>query len=163
MDTARNGAGRLVGHANIQGPWLAPRQRSLAGPGIRELFWIRYSMSYYSTSIGRRAVEERFIRVTRSEHRNIVSFQPSGHLFMATWKRHDAVRSSTRFKILRQFPIRFDCLFSDFDPIAFSDVNLANKSKQSSYLCRKIRCIVRLDIRANAETNSYCCYYYGEP
>ncbi|MEP5374455.1 MAG: hypothetical protein ABJQ14_01545 [Hyphomicrobiales bacterium] len=36
MDTARNGAGRLVEHANRQGPWLAPGQRSLAGPGIRE-------------------------------------------------------------------------------------------------------------------------------
>ena len=38
MDTARNGAGRLVGHveqANRQGPWLAPGQRSLAGPDIR--------------------------------------------------------------------------------------------------------------------------------
>ena len=36
MDTARKGAGRLIEHANRQGPWLAPGQWSLAGPGIRD-------------------------------------------------------------------------------------------------------------------------------
>ena len=36
VDTARNGPGRLVGHANRQGLWLATGQRPLAGPGIRE-------------------------------------------------------------------------------------------------------------------------------
>ena len=36
MDTAQNDADRLVDHSNRQGPWLAPGQRSLAGPGIRE-------------------------------------------------------------------------------------------------------------------------------
>ena len=48
MDTARNGAGRLVEHANRQGPWLAPGQRSLAGPGIRG-FLISYFVNSDST------------------------------------------------------------------------------------------------------------------
>ena len=47
MDTAQNGAGRLVEHANRQGPWLAPGQRSLAGPGIIREFWIiRYFVNF---------------------------------------------------------------------------------------------------------------------
>ena len=54
MDTARNGAGRLVEHANRQGPWLAPGQRSLAAPGIRE-FWIRYFVNSDSTSQAERS------------------------------------------------------------------------------------------------------------
>ena len=49
VGTARNGAGRLVGHANRKGPWLAPGQRSLAGPGIRD-FLIRYFVNSDSTS-----------------------------------------------------------------------------------------------------------------
>ena len=49
MDTARNGAGKLVKHANRQGPWLAPGQRSLAGPGIRD-FLIRHFVNSDSTS-----------------------------------------------------------------------------------------------------------------
>ena len=49
MDTARNGTGRLVERANRQGPWRAPGQRSIAGPGIRE-FWIRYFVNSDSTS-----------------------------------------------------------------------------------------------------------------
>ena len=49
MDTARTGAGRVVGHANRQGPWLAPGERSLAGPGIRD-FLIRYFVNSDSTA-----------------------------------------------------------------------------------------------------------------
>ena len=49
IDTARNSAGRPVGHANRQGPWLAPGQRSLAGSGIRD-FLIRYFVNSDSTS-----------------------------------------------------------------------------------------------------------------
>ena len=56
MDTARNSADRLVGHANRQGPWLAPGQRSLAGPGIRD-FLIRY---YFVNSDSTSDVERRW-------------------------------------------------------------------------------------------------------
>ena len=49
IDTARNSAGRPVGHANRQGPWPAPGQRSLAGSGIRD-FLIRYFVNSGSTS-----------------------------------------------------------------------------------------------------------------
>ena len=66
MDTARNGDGRLVEHANRQGPWLAPGQRSLAGPGIRD-FLIRYFVNSDSTSDECGAEVERFMRGPGSE------------------------------------------------------------------------------------------------
>ena len=47
MDTARNGAGRLAEHANGEGPWLPPGQRSLAGPGIRDFFMLKMLVVSY--------------------------------------------------------------------------------------------------------------------
>ena len=54
MDTAWNGDGRLVEHANRRGPWLASGQRSLAGPGIRDIL-----ISYFVNSDSSRNVERR--------------------------------------------------------------------------------------------------------
>ena len=66
MDTARNGAGKLVEHANRQGPWLAPGQRSLAGPGIRDHVFREF---WFNTGSG--AEVERFTRGTGIEKSKI--------------------------------------------------------------------------------------------
>ena len=55
----------------------------------------------------------------------------------------------------RPFPRRFDCSSSDFDPIAFSGVNLANR--KSLPRRKKNRCIVCVEIRAIAETICWYC------
>ena len=67
--TERCGAGRLVEHANRLAPWLAPGQRPITGPGIRE-FWMRYFVNSDLTSEAERRVE-RFVRGTGSKRGSV--------------------------------------------------------------------------------------------